>query len=151
MVVRRMPIPRSCRQVVWHMRLRRLGYSTSVWASAAKSYEFGRASQATTLRISGHARAVCGTAGRTAVAGVSEVGGWWGRFWGTVAFCTRGPGNKENQELKITKIYYLFRYLASMFEPLPGHGPGASLTGYTVGPLRSLPAGEVPHPVCRVA
>ena len=50
----------------------------------------------------------------------------------------RGSGNDEHQKFKITKIYYVFRYLVSMFEPLPGLGHGASPTGHTAGDMRTL-------------
>ena len=51
-----------------------------------------------TLRISGHVRAVCGAAGRTVVAGVCEVGGWWGRLWGAAVFCTPGQGSTQTRK-----------------------------------------------------
>ena len=49
-----------------------------------------------TLRMSGHARAVCWAAGMTVVAGVCEVNGWWGRLWGAVVFCTSCLGTNKS-------------------------------------------------------
>ena len=49
-----------------------------------------------TLRMSGHARAVCWAAGMTVVAGVCEVNGWWGRLWGAVVLYTSCPGTNKS-------------------------------------------------------
>ena len=80
-----------------------------------------------TLRISGHARAVCGGTGRTVVAGVSEVGEWWGGVVGCSGVLHPGPGINTNQEMKTTKIYFcLSPYVAPMFEPRLGLGSRSS-------------------------